>query len=67
MRVEPAKVGIARDLLEEIARERYQMVMIGKKSLQKKTPFLLGSFANKLLHNAKGVILCLVDSEFYTM
>ena len=63
MRVEPTKVGIARDLLAEIAREQYQMVIIGKKSLQKKTPFLLGSFANKLLHNARGVILCLVGSE----
>jgi len=63
MRVEPARIGIARDLLDEIAREHYQMVMIGKKSLQKKTPFLLGSFANKLLQNAKGVILCLVGSE----
>jgi len=62
MRVEPAKIGIARDLLAEIAGEQYQMVVIGKKSLQKKTPFLLGSFANKLLHNAKGVILCLVGS-----
>lgn len=62
MRVEPSRVGIARDLLDEIAREHYQMVMIGKKSLQKKTPFLLGSFANKLLHNGKGVILCMVGS-----
>jgi nucleotide-binding universal stress UspA family protein len=63
IRVEPTRVGIARDLLDEIAREQYQMVIVGKKSLQKKTPFLLGSFANKLLHNAKGVILCLVGSE----
>lgn len=63
IRVEPAKVGIARDLLAEIAGDHYQMVVIGKKSLQKKTPFLLGSFANKFLHNAKGVILCLVGSE----
>ncbi len=63
MRIEPAKVGIARDLLDEISREKYQMVVIGKKSLQKKTPFLLGSLANKLLHNARGVILCMVGAE----
>ena len=62
MRVEPTKEGIARDLLGEINREEYQVVIIGKKSLQKKTPFLLGSLANKLLHNAKGVILCMVGS-----
>jgi nucleotide-binding universal stress UspA family protein len=63
LRVETTKEGIARDLLAEIAREEYQMIIIGKKSLQKKTPFLLGSLANKLLHNARGVILCMVGSE----
>lgn len=63
MRVEKTRVGIARDLLDEIAREKYQMVIMGKKSLQKKTPFLMGSIANKLLYNARGVILCLVGSE----
>jgi len=62
MRIEPIHEGIARDLLNEIEREKYQMVVIGKKSLQKKTPFLLGSLASKLMHNAKGVILCLVGS-----
>jgi hypothetical protein len=62
MRVEPTREGIARDLLGEINREEYRVVIIGKKSLQKKTPFLLGSLANKLLHNAKGVILCMVGS-----
>jgi nucleotide-binding universal stress UspA family protein len=61
-RIEPVKEGIARDLLGEIARERYEMVIMGKKSLQKKTPFLLGSVANKILTNAKGVALCLVGS-----
>ncbi len=62
MRVEQAREGIARDLLNEIDREKYQVVVIGKKSLEKKTPFMLGSIANKLLHNVRGAILCMVGS-----
>lgn len=59
-RVETTKEGIARDLLEDIAQEQYLFVVIGKKSFQKRTPFLIGSHADKLLHNVKGAILCVV-------
>ena len=57
------RVGIARDLLEEIDRHEYQMVIMGKKSLHKRKPFLMGSHAHKILLTMKGAILCLVDSR----
>lgn len=60
--IEPTKEGIARDLLNTIAREEYQLVVMGKRSFHEKKPFLMGSHANKILQNVKGAILCLVDT-----
>ena len=57
------RVGIARDLLEEIDRHEYRMVIMGKKSLHKRKPFLMGSHAHKILQMVKGAVLCLVDSR----
>lgn len=62
-RIETTKEGVARDLLNDIAAAEYQIVLMGKKSLHKRKPFLLGSHANKILQTVKGAILCLVDSE----
>lgn len=59
----PTKEGVARDLLNEVAEHRFHMVVMGKKSFHERKPFLLGSHANKILQNAKGAILCLVDSK----
>jgi len=59
-RVESVKQGISEDLLDIIAEGEYQIVIIGKKSFQKRAPFLLGSHANKLLNNVSGVVLCMV-------
>lgn len=58
----PAKEGIARDLLNEIDEHKFEMVVMGKKSLHERKPFLMGSHANKVLQNVKGAILCLIDS-----
>jgi nucleotide-binding universal stress UspA family protein len=57
----PTKQGIARDLLNEIDEHKFQMVVMGKRSFHERKPFLMGSHANKVLQNVKGVILCLVD------
>ena len=62
-RIIPTHIGIARDLLNEISENCYEIVLIGKKSFQKKTPFLVGSRANKILHTVRGVMLCMVDSQ----
>ena len=61
-KITQTKEGVARDLLNEIAREEYQMVIMGKKSFRERKPFLMGSHANKVLQNIKRAILCLVDS-----
>jgi nucleotide-binding universal stress UspA family protein len=54
--------GVAQDLLNEIQRQAFQVVVIGKKSFHEPKAFNLGSHANKLLYGAKGTILCLVDA-----
>lgn len=59
----PTKEGVARDLLNEITEHQFQIVVMGKKSFHERKPFLLGSHANKILQNAQGAILCLVDSQ----
>ncbi|MGA2400584.1 MAG: universal stress protein [Syntrophobacteraceae bacterium] len=56
------KTDLARDMLDEIDRNQYQFVLIGKKSFKEQKPFLIGSNANKILKNVKHTILCLVDS-----
>lgn len=61
-RILSTKEGIARDLLHTAAEEEAQMVVIGKRSFRERKPFHLGSHANKVLQNAKGSIVCLVDS-----
>ncbi len=62
-RVERVREGIARDILKEIERHHYQLVVIGKRSFKKRKPFLMGGHANKILHHAKETTLCLVDSR----
>jgi len=57
----PTKLGIARDLLNEIAEHQFQMVIMGKKSFHERKPFLMGSHASKVMQNVKSVVLCLVD------
>jgi nucleotide-binding universal stress UspA family protein len=57
----PARYGITSNLLTEIARNRYQMVIIGKRSFRKEKMFHFGSHANKVLYKVKKTILCAVD------
>ncbi len=56
------KEGVARDLLNEIAAHQFQMVVIGKRSFKERKPFLIGSHANKVIQNAKGAIVCMVEA-----
>ena len=56
------KMDLSKDMLDEIDRNQYQFVLIGKKSFKEQKPFLIGSNANKILKNVKQTILCLVDS-----
>ena len=60
--IQPTRQGIARDLLNEVAARKCQLVVMGKRSFQEKKPFLMGSHAYKILQNLKDAVLCLVDS-----
>jgi nucleotide-binding universal stress UspA family protein len=62
-RIEPTKEGVARDLLNEIAKNEFEVVVMGKKSFHERKPFLLGSHANKILQSTKNSVLCLVDAQ----
>lgn len=59
-RVVPMQKGVARDLLAHIESGQYETVVMGKRSLREKKPFLVGSHANKVLQHARKVHLCLV-------
>ena len=61
-RIVQTKEGVARDLLNEILRGEYQMVVMGKRSFHERKPFLMGSHANKILQNIEKAILCLIDA-----
>jgi len=61
-RIVHTKADLAKDMLDEIERNKYQFVLIGKKSFKEQKPFLIGSNANKILKSVKNTILCLVNS-----
>lgn len=47
------KVGIARDIIDEIQKGGYDTVVVGRKGLSKIQEFLIGSVSHKLLQYAK--------------
>lgn len=51
---------VARDLLAHTESGHYEAVVMGKRSLREKKPFLMDSHANKVLQHARKVHLCLV-------
>ncbi len=61
-RIDTISQGIAQDLLNEIEKNNYQVVVIGKKSFRQGKPFNLGSHANKLLYGVKKTMLVIIDS-----
>jgi nucleotide-binding universal stress UspA family protein len=61
-RIDTIAQGIAQDLLNDIEKNGYQVVVIGKKSFRQAKPFNLGSHANKVLFGVKKSILVIVDS-----
>ncbi|MFP5212544.1 MAG: universal stress protein [Acidobacteriota bacterium] len=61
VQVKQTSSGVAKDLLNEIDRNKYQLIMLKKKRDPNLQPFLIGSNANKILKNAGQTIVCLVD------
>jgi nucleotide-binding universal stress UspA family protein len=59
-KIQPARRGMAGDILSELAEGNYGILVIGRKGSKEISPFQLGSIADKLLHNARGCMTCLV-------
>jgi hypothetical protein len=59
-KIQPARRGMAGDILSELAEGNYGILVIGRKGSKEISPFQLGSIADKLLHNARGCLTCLV-------
>jgi nucleotide-binding universal stress UspA family protein len=53
--------GIARDILTELEEGKYGILILGRKGFKDIRQFGLGSKANKLLHTARALIICLVN------
>ncbi|MFH0844052.1 MAG: universal stress protein, partial [Pseudomonadota bacterium] len=57
------KTGIARDILSESRRNRYDAVVVGRTGLSKFKGFLMGSIANKLIEKLAHIPLCVVGGK----
>jgi nucleotide-binding universal stress UspA family protein len=60
-KVQPAKKGMAGEILSELEKGNYGILVIGRKGSKEVSPFRLGSIATKLLHNAQRCVICLVN------
>ena len=61
VKFQPQKEGIARDILKELEEGHYGILMIGRKGVRDISQFGLGSKANKLIHSAHALMICLVN------
>jgi nucleotide-binding universal stress UspA family protein len=55
------KEGIARDILKELEGGNHGILLLGRKGVKDISQFGLGSKANKLLHYARALMVCLVN------
>ena len=55
------KQGIARDILKELDEGDHGILVLGRKGVKDISQFGLGSKANKLLHYARVLMMCLVN------
>jgi nucleotide-binding universal stress UspA family protein len=53
--------GIARDILTELEEGNHGILVLGRKGVKDISQFGLGSKANKLLHYARALMICLVN------
>jgi nucleotide-binding universal stress UspA family protein len=61
VKFQPQKEGFARDILVELEEGNYGILMIGRKGVRDISQFGLGSKANKLVHTAHALMVCLVN------
>lgn len=61
VKVVPRQEGVARDILAEIASGGYGTVVLGRRGLSRTMQFLFGGVSSKVVDNAKGCTLWVVD------
>jgi nucleotide-binding universal stress UspA family protein len=61
LKFQSQKQGITRDILQELEEGNYGILMIGWKGAHDISQFGLGSKANKLVHTARALMVCLVN------
>lgn len=61
IKIQPQKIGIARDILREFKSNDYGILIIGRKGSKNIKEFSLGSKSNKLLLSGQAFIICLVS------
>jgi nucleotide-binding universal stress UspA family protein len=59
-KIQAQQRGIARDILAELEQGHYGILLVGRKGSKEISRFGLGSKANKLLHGAQALVICLV-------
>jgi len=60
-KVQAQERGIARDILAELERGNYGILLMGRKGSRDISGFGLGSKSNKLLHGAHALVICMVN------
>lgn len=61
IKIRKKKVGLARDILKEVQRGKYDTLVIGRRGLSGVKQFLFGSVSNKVVQLAKNASVIVVD------
>nr|HID60003.1 universal stress protein [Desulfobacterales bacterium] len=61
VRIQNKKVGIARDILKEAERGKYDTIVIGRRGLSGIKQFFFGSISNKVIQLANNLAVIVVD------
>lgn len=60
VKIEERKEGVARDLLKEVEKEGYDVIVVGRRGLSAAKAFLLGSVSEKIIKYAKNCTVWVV-------
>ena len=61
IRIRKKKVGIARDILKEAEKGKYDTLVIGRRGLTGIKQFVFGSVSNKIVQLARGIAIIVVE------
>ena len=61
VKIQNKLVGIARDIIAEAEKGKYDTVVVGRRGLSATAAFVLGSVSNKIVHNIKNCTVWVVE------